>query len=273
MPAMRQPSIVMTTDGIYRLFAWLSPSFPTGAFSYSHGLEAEVEAGRVRDRETLQAWIATMVLHGGGRIDADLLRDAYRGEDVGDRGLAYRATAELALESSAQGEAFAGTVRAAWADDPHPPIPGCAGVGTLSRNAGEGKVGARTSRPLPLARIAGEGGSRSETGEGAEQSEANVGLCHAVAVGEAVATIGATLDNALTLYLQSFVGNLMSAGLRLGIVGQTDGQRILAALEPVIAEAVAACLSRGKEDFGAATFAADIASMTHETQYSRLFRS
>jgi urease accessory protein len=97
--------------------------------------------------------------------------------------------------------------------------------------------------------------------------------CHAVAVGEAAARVGVKLKDTLTLYLQSFAGSLMSAGLRLGIIGQTDGQRILAALEPVIAEAVAACLARDKDDFGAATFAADIASMAHETQYSRLFRS
>jgi urease accessory protein len=248
----------MTTDGIYRLFAWLSPGFPIGAFSYSHGLEAEVEAGRVHDRETLRAWIATMIRHGGGRVDADLLRDAYRGGEVGERGLAYRATAELALESAAQGTAFAVTVRAAWAGDPHPPIPGCAGVGTLSRNAGERNASSS------LARIAGEGGSRSETGEG---------ICHAVAVGAAAASAGVALEDALTLYLQSFATNLMSAGLRLGIVGQTDGQRILSALEAVIAEAVAASLARDKDDFGASTFAADIASMVHETQYSRLFRS
>jgi urease accessory protein len=82
-----------------------------------------------------------------------------------------------------------------------------------------------------------------------------------------------TLEDTLTLYLQSFASNLMSAGLRLGIVGQTDGQRILAALEPVIAEAVAASFVRPNDDFGAATFASDIASMVHETQYSRLFRS
>lgn len=224
----------MTTDGLYRLVAWLSPSFPTGAFSYSHGLEAEVEAGRVRGRETLQAWIATMIGHGGGRVDADLLRDSYRGEDVDERGLAYRATAELALEASAQGTAFATTVRAAWAVDPH----------------------------LPLARTAGEGAARSEGG-----------VCHAVAVGSAAADAGVTLEDALTLYLQCFAANLMSAGLRLGIIGQTDGQRILAAVETVIAEAVAACLTRDKDDFGGATFAADIASMAHETQYSRLFRS
>jgi urease accessory protein len=77
----------------------------------------------------------------------------------------------------------------------------------------------------------------------------------------------------LTAYLSAFAANLMSAGLRLGIVGQSDGQRILAALEPHVAAAVAACLQRKTKDFGAATFALDLASMAHETQYSRLFRS
>jgi urease accessory protein len=92
-------------------------------------------------------------------------------------------------------------------------------------------------------------------------------------VGEAAADVGAALEDVLTFYLQSFASSLMSAGLRLGVIGQTDGQRILAVFEPVIGEAVAACIARGREDFGAATFAADIASMAHETQYTRLFRS
>lgn len=251
MPATRRRiTITMTastdTGGLYRLFAWLSPSFPTGAFSYSHGLEAEAEAGRVHDRKTLERWITAMIRHGSGRIDADLLRDAYRNEDwnaVNERGIAYRATAELALESSLQGAAFQATVRAAW-DDPH----------------------------FSLAEATGPTCSRT-AGVGAERSEAGEGICHAVVVGAAAARAGARLEDALSIYLQSFAGNLMSAGLRLGIIGQTDGQRILAALEPVIAAAVAASLARDPADFGTVTFAADIASMAHETQYSRLFRS
>jgi urease accessory protein len=67
--------------------------------------------------------------------------------------------------------------------------------------------------------------------------------------------------------------NLVSAGLRLGIIGQTDGQRIIAALEPVIGQAVARATTRDPACFGSATIAVDLASMTHETQYSRLFRS
>src|SRR5947209_9381215 len=89
---------------LYRLLAWLSPSFPVGAFSYSHGLEAAAASGAVHDRASLEAWIAAIVERGSGRIDADILCEAYRAALVGNeagidianrRGLAFRATAEL----------------------------------------------------------------------------------------------------------------------------------------------------------------------------------
>jgi urease accessory protein len=232
------------TVGLYRLLAWSSPAFPTGAFSYSHGLEAAASDGTIHDRATLEAWIMATIAHGSGRIDADILRDAWHGAAAGDdtalaaanrRGCAYRATAELALESGQQGAAFYLAYAAAWGG-PHP-------------------------NPPPLA---GEGGARNAAGEG---------VCHAAAFGAVAARAGVSLPDALTAYLSAFAGNLMSAGLRLGIVGQSDGQRILAALEPVVAAAVASSLARDMQDFGAATFAVDLASMAHETQYSRLFRS
>jgi urease accessory protein len=77
----------------------------------------------------------------------------------------------------------------------------------------------------------------------------------------------------MTAYLQAMAANLVSAGLRLGIVGQTDGQRIVAALEHVIGTAVASAMTRDHDAFGGAAFAVDLASMAHETEYSRLFRS
>ena len=98
-------------------------------------------------------------------------------------------------------------------------------------------------------------------------------MCYAAAVGAATAQAGHPLECALTGYLQAMASNLVSAGLRLGIVGQTDGQRILAALEPVICTAAARALTREPEAFGSATFAVELASMAHETQYTRLFRS
>ena len=219
--------------GLYRLLAWTSPAFPTGAFSYSHGLEAAHAAGAVRDRASLERWVAALVTKGSGRVDADILRDAYRAAassdrvrlaDANRRGIAYRATAELALESGQQGAAFAAAYDAAWAAS-------------------------------------------------APQSPEGEGYCHAAAFGAAAARAGIAPADALLAYLHAFAANLMSAGLRLGIVGQSDGQRILAALEPAISAAAVEALARGPGDFGAATFAADLASMAHETQYSRLFRS
>ena len=84
---------------------------------------------------------------------------------------------------------------------------------------------------------------------------------------------GIALDDALLGSLHALAANLMSAGLRLGLIGQTDGQRILAALEPAITQAAEEAITRDPADFGAATFAVDLAAMAHETQYSRLFRS
>ena len=61
--------------------------------------------------------------------------------------------------------------------------------------------------------------------------------------------------------------------MRLVPLGQSDGQRVLAALEPVVAAAAQRALATSLDDVGSATFRADIASMKHETQYTRLFRS
>lgn len=221
------------SPGLYRLLTWLSPSFPTGAFSYSHGLEATVAGGAVGDRASLEGWIAAVVTHGSGRIDADILREAHRAAGAADwaaldaanrHGLAFRATAELALEAGQQGEALLAACRAAW---PEPFI---------------------------------------------ADWTADV-VCHSAVFGAVAARAGIALGDALTGYLQAFAANLVSAGLRLGIIGQTDGQRILCALEPVVSRAASAALTRDRADFGAATFAVDLASMMHESQYTRLFRS
>jgi len=217
------------------MLAWLSPGFPIGSFSFSHGLEAASENGAVRDRETLQDWIGTILRWGDGRIDADILCAGHRATAAGDvgalaaanrRGIAFLATAEIRLETTAQGDAFLKTYCAAWGDS------------FLDRWAAFGEP-----------------------------------VCYPAAVGAAMARAGIPLESALVGYLQTMAANLVSAGLRLGIIGQTDGQRILAALEPAIGSASAAALTREPDCFGSATFAVELASMAHETQYTRLFRS
>jgi urease accessory protein len=237
--AITSKAAELSSAQLYRVLAWFSASFPIGAFSYSHGLEAAAANGAVYNRETLQGWIAAILTHGAGRMDLDTLRDAHRAAFAQNlealtaanrRSLAFRATSELALEATAQGEAFFSTCRAAW---PEPFLDGWA------------EVLGRSQEPL----------------------------CHAAAAGAVTACAEIPLEQALTGYLHAMAANLVSAGLRLGIVGQTDGQRIIAALEPVIARAASGATTRDPACFGSATIAVDLAAMAHETQYSRLFRS
>ena len=98
-------------------------------------------------------------------------------------------------------------------------------------------------------------------------------VAYPVAVGVAAAGHGIALEPALAAYLHAVTANLISAGVRLIPLGQTDGQRLLAALEPIVAATAARALATPLDQVGGAAFRADLASMRHETQYTRLFRS
>ncbi len=231
MPTAMLTSTIMDDQrNLLRLLTWLSPSFPVGAFSYSHGLEWAVEAEEVRDRESLLAWVEDIVTSGAGRNDLVLLaeawqaataQDAARLSAVAELAVALSPSSERALETEAQGEAFRQAVGTAWPD----------ATCELSNT------------PYPIA------------------------------VGVAAAGCGVALTPALTGYLHALAANLVSAGLRLIPLGQSDGVRALAALEaPILAQAEWAADS-SLDDLGGFSMIADIASMRHETQYTRLFRS
>lgn len=99
------------------------------------------------------------------------------------------------------------------------------------------------------------------------------GLVYPVALGYAAKCEGLPLLPTSTLYLQAFVSNLVAAGQRLCPIGQTDAQRIVRKLSPLCAQ-IAEMTSDGNLDHLTSTaFLADIASMKHETQYSRIFRT
>jgi urease accessory protein len=226
----------MELAALYRLMAWLSPAYPTGAFSYSSGIEWAVEAGDINDAETLRQWLTVMLSEGGGFCDAVFFAHAHRAIADGDDA-ALRAVAELAaafmpskerfLETTAQGRAFLDVTQAAW---PSPALARFAGV---------------WNGPVALP----------------------------VAVGAACAGHGIALDPALHAFLHALAANWISAGVRLIPLGQTDGQRVLAALEHVVSAAAARALQTPLDELGSAAFRADLASMRHETQYTRLFRS
>jgi urease accessory protein len=94
-----------------------------------------------------------------------------------------------------------------------------------------------------------------------------------VAVGVACAGHGIACESALHAFLHALTANWISAGVRLIPLGQTDGQRVLAALEPDVSAAATRALKTPLDELGSAAFRVDIAGMRHETQYTRLFRS
>jgi urease accessory protein len=225
-----------TEANLQRLLTWLSPSYPVGAFSYSHALEWAVESGAVTDRATLVGYVSAVLEAGAGRIGAALLATAWRAAEAGDDSalddvaglaLAWRGTQELALETTAQGNAFAKVTAAAWPD---------ARLDALIRRHPEG-------------------------------------IAHPVAFGAAAAWHGLPLRPALFGFLSAFAANIVSAGVRLVPLGQTDGQIATAALLPALDAATSAGLIADPDSIGAAAPLLDLFSMRHETQYTRLFRS
>jgi urease accessory protein len=98
-------------------------------------------------------------------------------------------------------------------------------------------------------------------------------IVYPVAVGLVSAAHGIALASTIHAFFHALVSNWISAGARLVPLGQTDSQRVLAALEPVVAATASRVLTASLEDLGSATFRADLASMRHEAQYTRLFRS
>jgi urease accessory protein len=112
----------MRTEAAVALAQWLSPSFPVGAFAYSHGLETAVRDGRLADFNSVRQWIETLLLFGSGRSDAILLAAAYgaRGAElmqIDATARAYTSASERRQETMHQGAAFARTFSAVWGQD------------------------------------------------------------------------------------------------------------------------------------------------------------
>lgn len=98
-------------------------------------------------------------------------------------------------------------------------------------------------------------------------------VAYPVAVGYAAGRLCLPRRDTATLYLQSFAAAIISAGVRLVPVGQTEGQRITVALMPRVAEVAEAAIAATLDAVGGAALGADLASLLHETQYTRLYRS
>ncbi len=229
-------TIMTTITDLTTLMTWLSPGYPVGGYSYSHGLEWLVESGDVRDLADLKAWLEDVLLFGSGLNDAIIFAESYRAaqeqdasrvREVVELAAAFSPSSERHLETMSQGEAFRIVTQEVWEDAEKGPI----------------------------------------------YSVGDERLAFPVSVALAAAYRNIPLKHALASYLHGMFANLVSAGVRLIPLGQTDGQRALAHMLKKFDEVIDTAVASTLDDLGGCSVTIDMSSMYHETQYTRLFRS
>jgi urease accessory protein len=235
-PADSDQTAPSSSEAASRLLTWLSPSFPVGSFAFSHGLEWAVNAGHIRDARTTISWLETLIEHGALRNDTIFVACAWRVAHAGHSDT-LREINELAIAMAGSRERHLETT-----------AQGNAFVAIVRE--------AWLNQPLErmLASVEGD-------------------IAYPIAVATTSAAHGVSLPDTLRFYALALVQNLVSATIRLSAIGHTDGQRAIAALQPALQNLSTFAISATLDDLGVAAFQSDIASMRHETQYSRLFRS
>jgi urease accessory protein len=224
---------------LLRQQSWLSPAFPVGSYSYSHSIEWAVEVGHIHDRASLVDWLEADLRYGSGRNEAIFFMEAWC--------CAMNDNCEKLIEIAECAAAFRGTSE--FVLEASQQAAAC--LSTLRRVWPDALIES-LSTLLSQARIAPV-------------------LSVVLGVRAAREAIPAIL--ALPAFLQSYLSNLVTAGVRLVPLGQTDGQLAIAELEPAVLAVAAESQKATIHDLGSAAYMVDLASASHETQYTRLFRS
>lgn len=231
---MRHSAATADGSALLRLLQLASPSLPVGAYSYSEGLEHAVESGAVVNADSLREWLEDALRHGGAYLEAALLVRAYDAWEAGDYARLRRWDAWLTAARESEE------------------------VRRQNLDMGRALLKLLAEIDPPPARI----------------PELLAHPCNfALAFAVAAAHWGVACDAAVAGYLQTWAANLVGAGVKLIPLGQTAGQRLLWELQPAIEEAVRNAATISDDDLAVSNWGQALASMRHETQYSRLFRS
>jgi urease accessory protein len=218
---------------LVRLLQLASPTLPVGAYSYSQGLEAAVEAGIVKDAAGAERWIADVLELAVAGMEAPVAWRLLHAWGEGDREAARRWNDEF-LASRETAELRAETVQMGYS----------------------------------LRRLAREMGI-----PGAQALEALDEVSFPAAFAFAAGAWGIDAADALAAYLWAWVENQVLAAVKAVPLGQTDGQRLLLALGGRIPAVVERARAVADDDLANFAPGLALLSARHETQYTRLFRS
>ncbi len=214
-----------------------SPTLPVGAFAYSQGLESAIEAGMITNRETLATWLKDSLTFSLKNVDLPLFSRLYKSWEESDTDTDTKAVLSWNQNLFAQRE-------------------------TKELRDEDHQLG------LALARLLDDLGI-----ERAKILRKEKQLCFLTLFTLAAVEWKIEVEQAANGFIWSWLDNQIAAAIKLVPLGQTDGQRVLSELLPIIPEIVKQGLVVEDDDIGASLPMMAILSSQHETQYSRLFRS
>ncbi|OUL29551.1 urease accessory protein UreF [Nostoc sp. 106C] len=226
--------ITLTDSSFLSILQLTSPALPVGAYSYSEGLETLVEQGRIANQQNLKDWLNSQLRYGAIRVEVAVMLRAYKFAKMDD--LKALACWNLWLSAARETEELR----------------------TSSWQMGRSLIqllGKLQPEIMPTLNAVG--------------NPCN----YAIAFGIAAAHWQIDMKAALLGYLHSWASNLITAGVKLIPLGQTAGQQLLLDLQELLSVAMVEILALEDDELSCCSWGLSLASMQHETQYTRLFRS
>jgi len=227
-------TITLTDSCFLNILQLASPALPVGAYSYSEGLETLIENGTIANQEHLQHWLTAQLTYGAIRLEAAIMTRAEKSAKIGD--IESLSSWNLWLSAARETEELR----------------------TSSWQMGRSLIQLLGKLEPEVISITNSVGNPCN---------------YAIAFGIALAHWQINIKVGLLAYLHSWLSNLITAGVKLIPLGQTAGQQLLLELQPLISNVASEILALEDEQLACWSWSLSLASMQHQTQYTRLFRS
>ncbi|MFQ4144394.1 urease accessory protein UreF [Chlorogloeopsis sp. ULAP02] len=227
-------TITLTSSNFLYILQLASPALPVGAYSYSEGLETLIENSTIATKENLKHWLVMELCYGTIRLEAAVMVRAY--QSIKENDLKTLSDWNFWLSAARETEEL------------------------RASSVGMGRSLMRLLVDLQpqLATIANAIGNYCN---------------YAIAFGVASAYWQINIEAAVLGYLHNWASNLITTGVKLIPLGQTAGQQLLLELQSLLGATTVEVLDLEDDELSCCSWGLSIASMKHETLYTRLFRS